>query len=151
MWYIPTRYTLEMLVQSSPVPVSFVSKFKSEKSIGRNDVCLATFYSGPVAPHIEILSSSDYNTKILSLIHELSHARCHKKRCRCWNMDKLGEIHAYAYTLKWLIKNKRKELLKIQMRTLSKMQERTDYYSDAVRYIMTTRLWQRCLGIMKEK
>lgn len=143
MWYVQQLTILEKLVLSSPVPISFVSGLKSGKSTHENSTRLGTFYAEPV-PSIEILGSLSHDEKMAAVIHEISHAICFKNKCKCRDMDVLGEVHAHKHTLKWLMDNKLKKALKREMIHLYRMLERKDYYNEATKQVMKTKLWQKC-------
>ena len=121
MWYIPIRDTiLGDLMRLSPVPVSFVSDCEIGFSLAgiRIGIYYCNLPKSKIEPHIEILSSLGKHKKMGTLLHEIGHAKCDKKNCPCIKSIDLtiSEIHAYEYTLKWLLKNKQKKALKAEMK-----------------------------------
>lgn len=151
MWYVPIRdTTLSDLVRLSPVPVNFVAE------VGGILLENCTKYGAywyeanstkfKTESHIDILNSLNNNQKIGTLLHEISHAKCSKKNCECVNSDVEGEIHAYTYTLKWLLEYKQKKILKSEMRLVERNAERVDYYGEATKYMINSKLWQKCLN-----
>ena len=144
MWYIPpVDTTIDDLIKTSPVPVNFTSEI-GESGV-ESAIRMGVFYFDP--PRIEILSSLSDWQKLTTLIHEISHAKCHKEKCGCDDVaDKSGaEIHAYRYTLEWLLKNKRRKTLRSEMKHLVKQSDREDYYGKVAKHIMKLELWQKCL------
>jgi len=155
MGYVPTRDTMFIdLIQLSPVPVNFVS---AKKKIGFSfaGIRIGVYYcespKSKVEPHIEILNSLNKHKMIGTLLHEIGHARCDREKCSCLKSDDLAEseIHAYEYTLEWLLKNKQKKTLKTEIKHIKRQVDKMDYYGDAIKHIMKTELWQKCLNYVK--
>lgn len=149
MWYIPIKNTmLSELVKTSPVSVNFVSEVSILPST-TNAITIGGFLSkhdGRAKACIEVLNSLSEHQKIATLLHEIGHAKCSKKKCKCRTTQSAeGEIHANEYTLSWLLKNKHKKILKIAMRHIKDNSDRTDYYGEAAKCIMDSKLWQKCL------
>ena len=155
MWYIPVRdTTLNMLIRLSPVSVNFVSANKiglSPNGIRIGVYCYCNSLKLKIEPYIEILNSLSKYKKINTLLHEIGHAKCDKEKCPCMKLDDYieGEIHAYKYTLEWLLKNKQKKALKIEIEHIEDHLGRTDYYCEAAKHIMKLKLWQKCLDYVK--
>ena len=152
MWYIPTRDTVLCdLIKLSPVSISFVSKINI--SFTANAITIGAFYSkqdGQVKTYIEVLNSLSKYQKIATLLHEIGHAKCDMKKCKCISVCSAeGEIHAYEYTLMWLLKNKQKKVLKVEMKRIKNNRDRIDYYGKAAKAIMKLKLWQKCLDYVK--
>lgn len=133
--------TINELIKSSPVPVSFVNSLSTPDA----GDAIGVFHELP--PRIEVLNSLCNHVKLTTLLHEIAHAECFEENCKCMNThDHISiEIHAYEYMLKWLLKNKRKEMLKTEMKTLKIDCRREDYYGVAASHITKTELWQKCL------
>ena len=137
---------IEMLTQLSPVPVLFRST-KGEGGLG-------TYFSGPNAPYIVISNSLREHREIIAvLVHEIGHAICDEKECKCMNQtDKtLAETHAYKFELSWLLKHKRTEELNIAMGTIDHALHQSGYCGDAAKHIMRLKLWQRCLDYLRKE
>ena len=144
-WCIPVKdITINELIKSSPVPVSFVNSL----SLPDAGDSIGVFCGQPL--RIEILNSLCNHMKLTVLVHEISHAECFKENCECVNTYTLAEIHAFEYTLKWLLKNKRKEILKIEIEMIKGDCKREDYYGIAASHITKTELWQKCLKYINE-
>ncbi len=148
MWYIPVRdTTLHELIKTSPVSVNFVSEINIS---GITDaITIGGFLpknDGQPKACIEVLDSLSRHQKIAILLHEIGHAKCSKEKCKCRYANSAeGEIHANKYALNWLLKNKRKKILRMEMGHIEDNSDRTDYYGEAEKYIMKTKLWQKCL------
>lgn len=144
IWCVPVKdITINELVKSSPVPVSFVNSL----SLPDAGDSIGVFCGQPL--RIEILNSLCNRMKLTVLVHEISHAECFKENCECVDTYILAEIHAFEYTLKWLLKNKRKEILKAEMEMIKGDCKRKDYCGEAAKYIIETELWQKCLRYVK--
>lgn len=151
MWYIPIKDTmLSDLVRTSPVSVSFVPEVNVSPTA--NAITIGAFYpkkDNQIKTCIEILDSLSKHQKIVTLLHEIGHAKCDMKKCKCiFVCSAEGEIHAYEYALTWLLKNKQKKVLKAEMKYIKNSYDRMDYYGDAVRHIINSKLWQKCLNFV---
>ena len=62
---------------------------------------------------IYILKRMSNEKKYAVILHELAHALCHEAKCRCLKQDnyKMAEIHAMAYSLDRMYKEKRWKIL----------------------------------------
>lgn len=102
---------------------------------------------------IEILDDLSTDQKIATLVHEIAHAICDVKNCRCMqNPDHTKrEIHAVKFTLSWLLKHKQKELLQQEINQLRRQANgysNYDYYIRAAKHIMKLKLWQKCIDYL---
>ena len=141
---------IEMLKRLSPVPIKFVDEMRHWGYDGM-------FWYGnfsPGHPYIEILNDLEKHIKIAVLIHEIAHAMCNEKNCKCLKMYEknpaLAEIHAFKYTLKWLLEHKQKRALRYELKVIeSYIENRSDHYVDVAKHIMKLKLWQKCLNYVK--
>ncbi len=148
MWYIPVKNTmLYELIKTSPASVNFVSEINISGTTGA--VTIGGFLpknDGRPKACIEVLGSLSKYQKIATLLHEIGHAKCSKEKCKCRLAHSAeGEIHANKYALNWLLKNKRKKMLRMEMGHIEDNSDRTDYYGEAAKHIMESKLWQKCL------
>ena len=142
---------IEQLIQLSPVPVEFVDTID-------NGLFAGMYYhtkkhTGKEA-YIEILNRLDDCEKIRTLIHEIAHANCGAKNCKCMkNPDHTKrEIHANRFVLSWLLKHKQKEALKEEMEQLTQQANGNTcraYYEKAAKHIIKLKLWHKCLDYIK--
>lgn len=147
---------IEQLIQLSPVPVKFIadnimsSKFINIVTFGRYIYSNGKSFDVTI-PRIEILNSLNYHKKIGTLLHEIGHAKCDEKNCKCItsNDSAESEIHAYKYTLEQLLKYKLKKSLKQEIHHIKNQLERDDFYGRAAKHIMKLKLWQECLAYAK--
>ena len=92
---------------------------------------------------------SEYQT-LSTLLHEIGHTKCTENKCKCTKVKSAdGELHANTYMLRWLLKHKCKTTLKIEMFTLLKSKDRTDYYGDSIRQLIKTPIWKKCNKYIK--
>lgn len=136
--------TIKELVQISPVPIQFMSALSTP---GYNGLYIHpdSVYSGCKA-RIEIKSELKGEHKLAVLVHEISHALCAQKNCKCQSSPALREQHAYTYELKWLLKHKLKEALRSEMRHIKTLRfDVMPQYRMATEKIMKSKLWRRCL------
>jgi len=146
------KYGINCIMSLSSVPISFIPEIgvpiDGYEFIGR---CYYTrnLFDSKLQPHIEIRNDLSEHRKIACLLHEISHAKCYEKKCRCSkSTNKLkAEIHAFTYTLKWLLKYKYRQTLKIEMQCIKNYS--TGLYYKAAKHIMRTRLWKKCLRYTK--
>ena len=104
-------------------------------------------------PYIEILNSLKKHREIAVLIHEIAHAICNEKNCKCLKVYEknpvLTEIHAFKYTLRWLLKHQQKKALKFELKRIeSYIEYRSDHYVDVAKHLMKLKLWQKCLNFV---
>jgi len=141
---------IEVLKRLSPVPIEFVDEVQHWGYDGM-------FFDGRVSsvghPYIEILDGLEKHRKIATLVHEIAHAICNEKNCKCFEIYKenpaLSEIHAFKYTLRWLLKHQQKETLKYELKCIeSYIINRSDHYVNAAKHIMKLKLWQKCLDFV---
>jgi len=142
---------IETLKRLSPVPIEFVDEMRCFGFCGM-------FWDDGVSsighPFIEIDNNLENHQKIATLIHEISHAICSGKNCKCVKIYEknpaLAEIHAYKYELKWLLKHKQKGALKYEIEQIElHIKNRSDHYVEAAKHIMKLKLWQKCLDYVK--
>lgn len=131
---------IEMLKQLSPVPI----KFKNGREMSDIGLYFAedTYYS----PHIEIANDLEKHHKIAILAHEIGHALCSKKNCKCMiNKDDhtLAEYHAFKFELEWLLKHKQRKALKSTVKNIKSCH--SGPHKSAAKHIMRLKLWQKCL------
>ena len=140
---------IEMLKRLSPVPIKFVDEMQCWGYDGmfwyRN--------SSPGHPYIEILNGLEKHREIAVLIHEIAHAMCNEKNCKCLKVYEknpvLTEIHAFKYTLRWLLKHQQKEALKYELKCIkSYITYRSDHYVNVAKHLMKLKLWQKCLDFI---
>lgn len=141
---------IEQLIQLSPVPVEFVDTLNNSHFAGA--YYHAKEYAGK--PRIKIVNELDNNEKMVTLIHEIAHAKCDAKGCKCMkNPDRtVREYHANKFTLTWLLKHKQKELLKQEMDVIigqANGLSNYEYYVEAAKHIMKLKLWHKCLNYIK--
>lgn len=132
---------IDGLISGLRYPVVFVKGFDKDSVIGKwipaNGL---NRYSS-----IEIRNDLDEHTKLATLLHEIGHSRCDDAGCRCVKViSEEGERHAYMYTLQWLLKHKCRETLKVEMQYIRSLKKRSDYYGEAVKYVMALALWKDC-------
>ena len=102
---------IEMLKRLTSVSITF--------KILEHPNDLGVFYWGDkIAPfsgrRIEISKTLSQVQRIVILSHEIGHALCSEKKCKCFeNLDITErEIHAHKYSLRLLLKHEQKEPLK---------------------------------------
>ena len=133
---------LKKLKQLSPVPVKFVHD--TDVFLGR--YCDRGKYEE--YPCIKIINCLDNHEKIAVLTHEIGHALCYKKGCECtasYDDYIKREIHAFKYSLNWLLKNEQKESLHWSIMSIKAFLNRYDHYAKVAEHIMKLKLWQKCL------
>ena len=137
---------IETLEQLSPVPVLFRDT--------EGEGCSGIYFSGPNVPYIVVSNSLKEHRKIIIvLVHEIGHAICGEKECKCINQtDKtLTEIHAMKFELNWLLRHKRTEELNLAAGTIEYYLNQSDNYGNAAKHIMKLKLWQRCLDYLRKE
>ena len=89
--------------------------------------------------------------QIAMLYHELGHADCHKRKCRCFTPAKqnrkLSEIHAHKYTLEHLLKDGYHKALKWYINQVVKMPTESDnclYVRQAALTVIKSKLFEEC-------
>jgi hypothetical protein len=106
---------------------------------------------------IVINSDSNAVSPEITLAHEIGHAKCDEKKCKCFKNkgnSVLREYHAYQYELKTLLKHGDRELLSEAIRQIElTFNFGASYgYEDhatAIEKIMKLKLWQKCLEAIK--
>ena len=141
---------LKDLVCLSPVSVYFFEM---------DGIFVGTYYDKAESitgkAHIEIDSKLTNNQKITTLIHEIGHAFCDAKGCKCMkNSDHTErEIHTNIFVLRQLIKHKQKEILREEIHHIEQVAAGAafhEYYINAADHIMKIKLWQKCLDYIGE-
>ena len=92
---------LKQIEKLSPVKIKYT------------DICreYGIFCDGGYIPaaKIIIIDNTVINSKreATVLLHEIGHAKCHEKNCKCINRKNhtLGEYHAYRFVMKYAITN----------------------------------------------
>ena len=150
MWYLPAiRDTiLGELVKTSPVSVSFKNDL-GLSSHAVNCPVIGVYYSTTSDKElcIKILNTLNNNEKLACLLHEIGHANCDKTNCKCRHpFDRVkSETHAFEHTLKWLLKNKQKKVLRLEIKHIEELLDIEGCYSEAAKYVMDSKLWRKCL------
>ncbi len=145
---------IDELIKLSPVPVIFTNNL-SVDYIGSYHHA-KKLYDGDIVkePFIKIRDDLKDYQKIGTLVHEIKHAQCVKKNCKCMrNPDKTErEVHAYMYELLWLLKHKQMEGLKELIEKIEYKAENnfTNQYGTSARQIVKSKLWKRCLKFIGE-
>lgn len=144
---------IKSLIHLSPVPIYFMETMRI------SDFC-GTFWKGTKndgdgKPYIEIHAKLEDYQKIAILAHEIGHAKCYEKNCKCMkNSDHTErEIHATKFELRWLLKCKQKNSLRWEMNDIIKQVNGCTlrlYYLKAAKHIMKLKLWQKCLDYVGE-
>lgn len=143
---------IKNLIHLSPVPVYFMDVMSI------SDFCGIFWqgkkHDGDGHAYIEISTELENYQKISTLVHEIGHAKCYEKNCKCMkNSDHAKrEIHALKFQLRWLLKYKQKGGLKWEMDSLIKQangQACRTYYVKAAKHIMKLKLWQKCLDFIR--
>lgn len=136
------------LIQSIPYPVIFKDSLDSPTCIGRwrpkNGVNQSSI--------IEIRNNQNECGILTTLLHEIGHSKCSENNCKCAEVvSSEGELHAYIFTLGWLLKRKHKKALKYEMNHIISMEYREDFYGEAARKLMLMPLWKQCKRFTKHK
>lgn len=130
---------IKQLIQLSPVPVEFVHNTNAYLGRYYDYVCNYKEY-----PCIKIIDCLDNHKKIAVLAHEIGHAICHEKHCGCkWGFE--AEVHAFEYSLKWLLENKQRKSLRWSIESIKTFLNRYDHYTQVAEHIMKSKLWQNCI------
>lgn len=131
--------------------MDYLEKLKNDCSYPIDYVSMANWIGGAFGGSdciIEINNNCNSIDQEISLVHELGHARCHKRKCICYRTDntELKEVHANIFTLRTLLKNERKETLAREIECLewTSGQKLREYHQRAAVRTMNTRLWKRC-------
>ena len=144
--------TINELKRLSPVPITFVDVMRNENFCGV--FCHGKEFDGDGKAYIEISNGLEHYQKIATSIHEIGHAKCYEKNCKCMrNPDHTErEIHAVKFQLRWLLKYKQKEGLKWETDSIIRQANghaSYGYYIKAAKHIMKLKLWQKCLNYLK--
>lgn len=143
---------IDILKRLSPASIEFMSRMSVSDCEGM--FSYGDKYIGHPLGKIEILDSLLLHEKIATLAHEIGHALCYEKRCKCLQPETvkknyaLAEIHAYKYVLSWLLKNKQKQALIWEMGRIKEnsLNPYAGHYREATKHIMKLKLWQKCLN-----
>jgi len=103
------------------------------------------------SPRIEIAKGLKKHRRISILAHEIGHALCSEKNCKCMigrNNHILAEYHAFKFELGWLLKHKQKKALKSAIHDIKDYHD-VNAHQFAAERIMKLKLWQKCLGYVK--
>jgi len=147
---------LKELEKLSPYPINYVNKWRYEH--GAFFPKFSTFYC-----RIEINKDLSEDVKLATLAHEVGHALCYKKGCKCMEYaHELGthisskytmtEYHANKFAIKFLLENKQKEALKDIIKVI--LEDSQDYFNGAhqkaCKKIMKLKLWKKALDFVEE-
>ncbi len=133
---------LSEVVKLSPVDVKFV------KVIMNRPHMIGVYWSnrGPRKKSIAVVERLDIKLKIATLLHEIGHANCAAGGCPCAKVvSSGGELHAESFTLQWLLDNRHKSVLRMEMKHLNLNWPGIDnIYSEAYDKLIKTKLWKDC-------
>jgi len=109
---------LKQIEKLSPVPVRYKDVDLASGYYVRDDL--------DELPGVVVKKSLKTDQKIIILLHEIGHAVCDKKRCKCQHPHKkapsfLTEYHAMKFVLDYLVKCPDKKLITIFVNTLSEI------------------------------
>lgn len=141
---------LEKLIELAPCVVEFVS--------------MPFFVDGAfhhpkgIAHHIEVDRMAQKDTQIAILAHEIGHALCEAKGCKCRNSlpgnHEPAEYHAMKFALTWLLKHQCKVSLRDEfcnIRGLAKNSIKFSAHHKAAKRITKLKLWQKCEDYIEEQ
>ena len=138
---------IEMLKRLSPVLITIMAiKYPDD---------LGSFYWGSeTAPfsgrRIEISERLSRPQCIAVLSHEVGHALCYEKNCKCFNNPDIvkREVHAHKYSLGFLLKHKQKESLKWMTEDIRKRSHDNYVFEQILKHLTKLKLWQKCLNFV---
>ena len=101
---------------------------------------------------IEIDKSLQQHQRIAVLSHEVGHALCFEKDCKCFEGRDIiqREFHAHKYALKFLLKYKQKKALKWMMKDIIERSHDNPFFEKPLKRLMKLKLWQKCLDYIGE-
>ena len=119
----------------------------------------SNFSAGVQKTEIQIEVNHPIHEQIAVLAHELGHALCAQKGCKCRLKHKeygsmiitdevLTEYHAFKYALTWLLKHKQKKSLQWVMPFMGK---EWGPHLIAVRKVKKLKLWEKCKRFIEEE
>lgn len=100
---------------------------------------------------IEINKEMKISEKEGTLAHEMGHAKCLNRACKCYEKTDrpLQEVHAELYALHLLLKNRRKNAIKARFKRL-KNDWNDSPYSKAKDVIIHRKVYKRCQEFTKK-
>ena len=140
--YVGIGNMLNELIKLSPCPVYFVP----------HDTAGSFCYTS-MKQWIKIKENTPTEVQIATLAHEIGHAICYNKRCGCYSPKKktLCEYHAFIYSLSLLYIIGNIHILRLCMKNMVqsyyKNSEGWYKYHLAIKHIMKTKLWKRCIKL----
>ena|ERR1035437_2490081 len=159
------KQKLEQIIALSPVPVKFLSQTEIKKAIQRHmpltDIESKYGFSGLYLsfddePFIVIWKKKS-NLKIAAtLLHEIGHATCDKKNCKCFtckscdedDAEVLSEVHADEFALKKCIEINLIDVLRIRFNKISNWDSDYKVQYKASKILMKKPIWKRCKKIL---
>ena len=141
---------LKELEQLSPVPVTTTT-------IEHPDDLGVFYWGNSKAPfsgrRIEISNRLSQSQHIAVMAHEVGHALCYDKRCKCFDNPNIveRETHAHKYALKFLLKHEQKKALKWMIEDIKERSNHDNHiFRMALKHIMKLKLWQKCLDYIED-
>lgn len=87
--------------------------------------------------------------KTATLVHELGHALHYRRHCKCYttNNSELRELHAYRFTMRFMLRYKMRAALRSEIKWL-RSKSLHGFYLDASRQLQTEKIWFKCLEFL---
>ena len=108
--------------------------------------------------HIKVYSGAKEYEQIAVLAHEIGHALCEEKKCKCRKSlpgdHAPTEYHAMKFGLNWLLKHRHKESLMWEVDNLEKWSvfcQCSPDHQKAARKVMKLKLWKKCKKFIEEE
>jgi hypothetical protein len=141
---------LKQVFRLSRVPVKLWAQKKIEREAGR-------YYGFFDREKGYIVCSNEPSNIYKSgiILHEMGHAECMFKECKCWTDRVQTETHAQVFALKKSIELKKYDVLKKCMQIVidwAKVKNKKAYpeYIKASEKIMRKPIWKHCEKLLKE-
>ena len=138
-----------MLKRLSPVPITF-TELECPEDIGVFFWSHGeTLFSG-TGERIEVSENLQQSQRIAILSHEVGHALCFEKKCKCFENSDIAkrEIHAHKYSLRFLLKHEQKESLKWLINDIEERSAKYDLWEKILKHLIKSKLWQKCLNFV---
>ena len=138
---------IKKIVRLSPVPVVFRESIHTLRGFVDGWVTMGRYCpkNGSFKECIEVVKNIPHRKKIGILLHEIGHAICAKRGCRCaTKVSWEGEHHADMYALKWLLDHKKRKPLISRMQAIKDHSSEDNLYAVAAAATMSSDLWQDC-------